>query len=107
MRRNLVAAGTRLGQYEIIALLGVGGMGEVYRARDEREARLLASLNHPNIGAIYGIEETDGVIALVLELVEGETLGRKLEELGGKGLGIGEALAIARQGCDALAAAAE
>ena len=86
--------------YEVVGLLGAGGMGEVYRARDsklgrdvaikvlpasfagdpdrlarlEREARLLASLNHPNIGAIYGVDESGGATALVLELVEGETL---------------------------------
>ena len=93
-------AGARLGAYEILAALGAGGMGEVYRAHDsklgrdvalkilpeafatdperlarfEREARALAALNHPNIGAIYGIEEQSGATALVLEFVEGETL---------------------------------
>jgi Tol biopolymer transport system component len=127
-----MAAGTRIGQYEIVALLGAGGMGEVYRARDarlardvavkilpatfaadpdrltrfEREARLLASLNHPNIGAIYGVEETGGLIALVLELVEGETLADRLRR-GDSGLGIRESLVIARQICDALDAAHE
>jgi len=96
--------GTRLGAYEIISPLGAGGMGEVYRARDtklqrdvalkilpetmardaqrmarfEREAQVLASLNHPNIAAIYGLEESNGVRALVMELVEGETLGERL-----------------------------
>ena len=91
--------GRRLGPYQVQARIGVGGMGEVYRAHDtklgrdvaikvlprlftgdpdrltrfEREARVLASLNHPNIGAIYGFEEVDGIRALVLELVEGQT----------------------------------
>ena len=92
--------GSRLGHYEVSALIGEGGMGQVYRARDtkldrdvalkvlpeaftqdpdrlarfEREAKVLASLNHPNIAAIYGLEEADGTRALVLELVEGPTL---------------------------------
>src|SRR2546429_208348 len=100
-----LSAGTRLGPYEIQAPLGAGGMGEVYRARDtklgrdvaikilpevftsdperlarfEREARMLAALNHPHIGAIYGVEDAESVHALVLELVEGDTLGRSEE----------------------------
>ena len=111
--------GRRLGVYHVQERIGAGGMGEVYRARDtrlgrdvaikilpqdftadpdrlarfEREARVLASLNHPNIGAIYGLEEADGVRALVLELVEGETLasgsrpeGRRLPETVAGGL---------------------
>src|SRR5262252_4931822 len=114
-------AGTRLGPYEIVALLGAGGMGEVYRARDtklardvaikilptafaddperlarfEREARLLASLNHPHIAQIYGVEESSGVTALVLEFVEGETLAARLQ--GTRSLGLTDTLAIARQ----------
>ena len=115
--------GQALGPYVIAVQIGEGGMGEVYRARDtklgrdvaikvlpraftadpdrlarfEREARLLASLNHPHIGAIYGVEELNGVPALVLELVEGETLADKLdgEEARGRGLPIPGALAIA------------
>ena len=100
--------GTRFGSYTIRSLLGVGGMGEVYRAHDEtlgrevaikvlspaftaeperrarfeREARMLATLNHPHIGAIYGVEEADGVRGLVLELVEGETLAERIARPG-------------------------
>jgi len=100
----MLTAGTRLGSFEIGPLLGVGGMGEVYRARDlrlgrevavkvlpaivgtdperaarfQREARVLATLNHPNIAAIHGVEEHEGVWALVLELVEGETLADRV-----------------------------
>jgi Tol biopolymer transport system component len=122
--------GQRLGAYQILDLLGVGGMGEVYRARDtklgrdvavkvlprlfsadperltrfEREARLLASLNHPHIAAIYGFEETAGVHALVLELVEGPTLAERLQR---GPLPIAEAVRIARQIVDALEAAHE
>ncbi len=122
--------GRQLGPYTIVAPLGAGGMGEVYRARDSklgrdvaikilpshftadperrarfaREARLLATLNHPHIGAIYGLEETDGVTALVLELVEGPTLADRLAR---GPLPIPEALAIARQIAEALDAAHE
>jgi len=97
-----LAPGTKVGAYEIVAALGAGGMGEVYRARDtrlgrdvaikalppafaqdperlarfEREAKLLASLSHPNIGGIYAVEEKDGARLLVMELVEGDTLAR-------------------------------
>jgi len=122
---------SRVGPYEILALIGVGGMGEVYRAHDsrlkrevaikflpedvtadaerrarfEREARTLASLNHPNIAAIYGLEELpDGARGLVLELVEGPTLA----ELVARGpVPTPEALSIAKQIADALAAAHE
>jgi len=95
-----LTTGSRLGPYDVSGILGAGGMGEVYRARDTRlkrdvalkilpesfatdherlarfqhEAEILASLNHPHIAAIYGIEESAGIRALVLELVEGETL---------------------------------
>jgi len=126
----ILAAGTRLGQYEVIAPLGSGGMGEVYRARDtklgrdvalkvlpdafmldreriarfKREAQVLASLNHPNIAAIYGIEDSTNVHALVLELVEGETLADRIA-LGP--LPHAEAVAIAGQIADALEAAHE
>jgi len=130
-----LTSGSRLGVYEIVTLLGAGGMGEVYRARDtklgrdvaikvlpssvaadperlarfEREARLLASLNHPNIGAIYGVEESGSLTALVLELVEGESLAERLARAGIRdvGLGIRDSLAIARQIADALDAAHE
>src|ERR1700681_2735622 len=121
--------GTRLGPYEILSALGAGGMGEVYRAHDiklgrdvaikilphafladservarfQREARTLASLNHPNIGGIYGLEEEDGT-ALVLELVEGPTLADRIAQ---GPLPIDEALRIARQVAEALEAAHE
>ena len=122
--------GRQLGPYTIVAPLGAGGMGEVFRAHDSRlgrdvaikilpshftadperrsrfarEARLLATLNHPHIGAIYGLEDIDGMAALVLELVEGPTLADRLAR---GPLPIAEALAIARQLADALDAAHE
>ena len=122
--------GRRLGPYHVHARIGAGGMGDVYRARDttlgrdvaikilpaaymsnadrrarfEREARVLASLNHPNIGAIYGVEEADGIRAIVLELVEGETLAQRLTR--GR-LPLKQALRIAREIADALDAAHE
>jgi eukaryotic-like serine/threonine-protein kinase len=123
-----LTAGTKLGPYEIVALLGAGGMGEVYRARDsrlgrdvalkilpphvtadvdrvarfQREARLLASLNHSHIGAIYGFEEAGNTPALVLELVEGDALDDRVRR--GR-LPVSESLAIAQQIADALDAA--
>src|SRR3954470_23099004 len=125
--------GTRLGVYEVTALIGEGGMGQVYRATDtqlkrqvaikvlppslaadrdrlarfQREAEVLASLNHPNISAIYGIEQTGDVYALVLELVEGQTLATTLASRKPKGIRFEEALAIARQIADALDASHE
>src|SRR5436190_21544436 len=120
-----LALGTRLGAYDITGVLGAGGMGEVYRARDTklqrdvaikvlpealahdterlarfgREARTLASLNHPQIGQIYGLEESDGIKALVLELVEGPTLADRIAEAP---LPLDEALPVARQLAEAL-----
>ena len=122
--------GRRLGAYHVHARIGAGGMGEVYRARDtklgrdvaikilpphftsdpdrlarfEREARVLASLNHPHIGAIYGVEDADGVRALVLELVDGETLADRIAR---GPIPVNDTLTIARQIADALEAAHE
>jgi len=117
--------GTTLGPYEVVALIGAGGMGEVYRAHDtrlnrdvalkvlpeafardtqrmarfEREAKLLASLNHPNIAAIYGLEESGPIRALVMELVEGPTLAERIR---GGPIPLDETLPIARQVADAV-----
>jgi serine/threonine protein kinase/Tol biopolymer transport system component len=130
---SAMRCGQTLGAYVLAELIGEGGMGEVYRARDtklhrdvaikilpralttdpdrqarfEREARMLASLNHPGIGAIYGVEESNGARALVLELVEGETLAEKIAacQRGGSGVPIPEVLSIADQIADALEAA--
>ena len=124
-----LAAGTRLRQYEIIAPLGAGGMGEVYRARDtrldrdvaikilppqfaadaeriarfEREAHVLAALNHQNIAQIYGIEETAGVSALVMELVEGPMLADLIAT--SAGMSVDDALDVARQIAEGVEAA--
>jgi serine/threonine-protein kinase len=122
--------GTRLGSYQILSALGAGGMGEVYRARDtrldrdvaikilpeafaadaervsrfQREARVLASLNHPHIAVIYGLEDAAGVTALVMELVEGEDLAERLSR---GAVPLDEALPIAMQIAEALEAAHE
>jgi hypothetical protein len=122
--------GTSLGPYEIVSAIGAGGMGEVYRATDsnlkrsvaikvlpasvaadadrlarfQREAEVLASLNHPNIGAIYGLEKTADLTALVMELVEGEDLSQRIAR---GAIPIDEALPIAKQIADALEAAHE
>ena len=125
-----LTAGTRIGPYDVVAPLGAGGMGEVYRARDarlnrdvalkvlpdafaldaerlarfRREAQVLAALNHPHIAAIHGLEDAGGVQALVLELVEGPTLADRIAQ--GR-VPLDEALPIATQIADALEAAHE
>ena len=125
-----LSSGTLLGPYTIAAPLGAGGMGEVYRAMDtrlkrqvaikvlpsmlaadperlgrfQREAEVLASLNHPHIAAIYGFEEANGVQALVMELVEGATVADRIAQ---GPVPIDEALPIARQIAEALEAAHE
>ena len=122
--------GTRLGVYDITAAIGEGGMGQVYRATDaklkrqvaikvlppslavdadrlarfQREAEVLASLNHPNIAAIYGLEESGGMTALVMELVEGDDLSQRIAR---GAMPLDEALPIAKQIAEALEAAHE
>ena len=125
-----LAPGARLGAYEVVALIGAGGMGEVYKARDtnlnrdvalkilpesfaldpdrlarfKREAQILASLNHPNIAIIHGFEEANGICALVLELVEGPTLADRIAQ---GPMPLDEGLPIARQIAEAMEAAHE
>jgi eukaryotic-like serine/threonine-protein kinase len=127
---DTLAPGARFGLYEVLSVIGIGGMGEVYRARDtrlhrdvalkvlpdrfsrdterlarfEREAHVLASLSHPNIATIHGIEHVDGISALVLEVVEGQTLADRLRR---GPLPVDEALEIAHQIAEALEAAHE
>ena len=122
--------GKRIGPYEVLAKLGEGGMGQVYKATDttlkrqvalkvlpdalaadserlarfQREAEVLASLNHPNIAILHGLEKSDGVVALVMELVDGPTLADRIVE---GAIPVDEALAIARQIAEALEAAHE
>ena len=125
-----LAPGTRLGSFRIAAMVGAGGMGEVYRARDtkldrdvaikvipsasaadpdrltrfQREAKVLASFSHPNIAQVYGLEEADGIHAFVMELVDGEDLSLRI----GRGpMPVNDAVIIARQIADALDAAHE
>jgi len=121
----MLTAGTRLGSYEITGSLGAGGMGEVYRARDtklgrevaikvildqfasdhervgrfEREAKMLAALNHPRIASLFGMEHVDGQHFLVMELIEGETLAARLSR---GPLPLDEALKVALAVADAL-----
>ncbi|MCM2257962.1 MAG: protein kinase [Vicinamibacteria bacterium] len=125
-----VTPAARIGPYEVVAAIGAGGMGEVLRARDtklgrevaikvlpaafaqdaervarfRREAQILAALNHPNIAAIHGLEEGEGVLALVMELVEGEDLAQRLKR---GAIPVDEAIAIAKQIAEALEEAHE
>jgi serine/threonine protein kinase len=128
-----LGTGTVLGSYEIASPLGAGGMGEVYRARDtklgrevaikilpesfaqdperlarfQREAQLLAALNHPHIGGIHGLEDAGATRFLVLEFIDGESLAERLTAAGASGLEVRETLTIARQIVDALESAHE
>jgi eukaryotic-like serine/threonine-protein kinase len=125
-----VGPGTQIGAYHVVAAIGAGGMGEVYRARDSRlnrevalkvirqpltdaehlarfrrEAQVLAALNHPHVAGIYELDEVDGTLFLVMELVPGHTLGELLATQPTRALGVTEALRIARQIAEALEAA--
>ena len=130
-----ILPGKRLGPYEVLSAIGAGGMGEVYRAHDtklgrdvaikvlpeafahdperlsrfQREAKMLAALNHPNIATIYGLEQSNGTSYLVMELVAGETLAERVKREGGRegAVPIEEALVIAKQIAEALEAAHE
>ena len=130
MQSKSIGPGTRLGPYEVVSQIGAGGMGEVFRARDgrlnrdvaikllpvafarddervarfRREAQLVAALNHPNIAAIHGLEENGDVLALALELVEGEDLAQRLRR---GAIPVEDAMAIARQIAEGLEAAHE
>src|SRR6202045_4044998 len=123
-----ISAGTKLGSYRVSAQIGAGGMGEVYQAHDtklgrdvaikvlpeafahdadrlsrfEREAKLLASLNHPNIATIHGLEDSNGTSYLVMELVPGDTLAQRIKRDGA--VPVEEALTIAKQIAEALEA---
>ena len=125
-----LTVGTRLGSYEILSALGAGGMGEVYRARDpklnrdvaikvllpavandperlarfRREAQVLASLNHPNIAHVHGLEDSPGLCAIVMELVEGPTLADRIAQ---GPMSLDDVLPIAQQIAEALEAAHE
>src|ERR1700751_4182881 len=126
-----ISTGSRLGSYELLAQIGAGGMGEVYQAHDtklgrdvaikvlpeafahdterlsrfQREARMLAALNHPNIATIHGLEHSDGTHFLIMELVPGETLAERIKREGP--VPLEEALKIAVQIAEALEAAHE
>jgi serine/threonine protein kinase len=123
-----LSPGVRLGAYEIVALVGAGGMGEIYRARDtrldrtvaikvlaaslaadaqlrerfDREARAISALNHPHICTLFDVGHHEGVDYLVLEYLEGKTLAERLARDGGAALELNEALKIAIEICDAL-----
>src|SRR5829696_8204103 len=125
-----LTSGTRLGVYEVVSPIGAGGMGEVYLARDtklgrrvalkvlpdlfvkdadrvarfEREAKMLAALNHPHIASLHGMDQSDGRHFLVMELIEGETLADRLQR---GAMPVNETLIVARQIAEALEAAHE